>query len=734
MSNPVIGYAALPIIPSFQGVEQALRQGIVPPAEKSGKEAGEKAGKATQVALGAAAVAGGELLAKGITTAFTKAFDVAKALPDLGAQFQAATAGIRIGTGATGAGLDALTKSFENVYQRTPAGMEDVSNAITVLTQRVDNLTGKPLEDLSLNFIRLSRLTKTDLGGNLKGITGAFRQFGVPVDQMDGKLNVLFRLFQQTGVGVDELVGQLNSSGTSLRALGLDFDDSASLIALLGEAGLDASQFTSKFTRALAEAAKEGKPAKQVFQETFASIKNAPNDIIATQRAMDLFGPKGAAMAQAIREGRLSFEQLSAAIKNGDTLGQAAADTSTWAGKMEVLKHKLEVDLKPLADGVFSGMTGGLDAVGKWFDEHKPQIEAGINELKDTWAGWVHDLTAPQGEGNQTKLGDLVKGGAEFIAGPGDPTKSVGENFGASFAAGWDRVKSTVGDIGTWFQDRWTSFQNLLDTLRDDWAAFTTDFATGAHGIGEVLSPIWDGIQLGARITWFTIQSVGNVVFSVLSGLWEAFKGVWNGITEVVGSVWNTVVTLVQDGARTIGGIWNAFTSALRGDWEGVWNGIKQFLEGTVDGVLHTIGGIGDAIRGVVVGAWDVAKGLVNSFLSAWNNFEIPGLHIDLPLGKSIDWEGWGTPNVPLLATGAVVSSPMLAVIGESARANPEIVTPASLMDQIVTDALARHGATAGGSGGPAVVQHFHGPDMTWRELAAEADYRASQALTGRQR
>ena len=67
--------------------------------------------------------------------------------------------------------------------------------------------------------------------------------------------------------------------------------------------------------KAVANATKEGKSADQALAETVASIKNASSETEALSIATELFGSKGAAeMTQAIREGRLSLDDLSTAL------------------------------------------------------------------------------------------------------------------------------------------------------------------------------------------------------------------------------------------------------------------------------------------------------------------------------------------------------------------------------------------------------------------------------------
>jgi hypothetical protein len=56
-------------------------------------------------------------------------------------------------------------------------------------------------------------------------------------------------------------------------------------------------------------------------------------------------------------------------------------------------------------------------------------------------------------------------------------------------------------------------------------------------------------------------------------------------------------------------------------------------------------------------------------------------------------------PKIPELAAGGVITSPTLAWLGEVPKAQPEIVTPETLMRQVVRDAIAEVGVAGGGRG-----------------------------------
>jgi TP901 family phage tail tape measure protein len=150
--------------------------------------------------------------------------------------------------------------------------------AVTGFNQKL-GLTGQPLQQLSEQALELSRITGTELAGNVESITNVMQNFGVSAGDQSGKLDLLFRASQASGVSVADLSSQMSGAGVVLRSVGLDFNQSAAFLATLGKAGVDAADVMPALSRTLATAAKSGKDATTVFNETFDAIKNAPTDV-----------------------------------------------------------------------------------------------------------------------------------------------------------------------------------------------------------------------------------------------------------------------------------------------------------------------------------------------------------------------------------------------------------------------------------------------------------------------
>lgn len=677
-------------------------------------------GPEASAAFTAVGVAGGTLLAAGIAAAAKAAVSAAEFLPELGQMFHDSMATIRVDTGATGQSLVDLQGNVQSIFEKTPAGLDEVSSTVGTLHSRL-KLSGDDLNTVSLRLIQLTRLTGGDLQTNLKNVSSLFNAWGVKAADMPKKLDELLRVSQATGVSMDDLTSQAAAGAATFTSLGLSFEDSISLIGNLSNVGLDASSMTMKLNHEIAEAAKNGKPAAQAFQDVFNSIKNAPSDTAAAKIAIDDFGARGVTMAKQIREGKFAWQDLSKSIKDGgDTIGDAASDTAGWSGKLDILKHKLLDELKPVADEVFSGLTTAATAVSVWFTDHKADIDGwiasfksgtkealgdfktGLDELSSSWDRLKNDfggtqvgqsqfgqaLTAPApapGEGDWMDQ-------AHQALGIGDPTdlEHGWDGFFTQFGAGIDKIKGTATGL-------WVDFTNGLDQVKAGWSTLS-DFVTGVWN-----GPIFTQPRLIVTGLIDSASEIASVVGGIMGAFRDTFGGVWSAITGIASNAWTMITGLVSAGWESVRGLWDAATALLRGDWEGFWNGIHDFAVGIWDGIKAAVGGVLGTIQATASGITDIVKGTINSIIDFWNGLALPGIHINIPgIDKGVDWDGWQSPDIPKLAAGALVSQPTLALVGEGN--GPEVVAPLPML----TDMANR--AAAGGGGGPLIGElHVHG-------------------------
>lgn len=589
--------AYVSLVPSAKGVAAGVAAELGGPVEKAAEESANKSAGIFSGAFSKAGALVGPAIGAGVVAA-------GAALYKIGADFDDAFDHIRTTTGATGDKLVSLQGSFKNVFASVPTDMGSASEAIATVNQKL-GLTGKPLESVSKQLLELSRVTGTDLKGNVDSVTGVFNNWGISAEYQGKRLDDLFRASQATGVSVGDLAGQMARSGSTLRQVGLNFDRSAALIGLLGKAGVDASAVMPALSRSIAAAAKDGKSAATVFDETFRSIKNAPTDTAAASAAIDVFGAKaGPNLAGLIRQGKLSYEDLAKTIAGGsDTILGAAADTNDLHEKFQILMNKSLVVIEPLATRVFSAMSEGIDFVTEHLNIFGPVllVVAGIvaGALVVAFIAWAVSAAAA----------------AVATIAAAAPVIAIGLAI-AALAAGI-----------IYAYNHFEIFRNIVNAVAD---VIKTYVIVEFEAVKLIITGVIDYVKLLIR-----------VVTDIVKGIVDLFHGDWKGAWKQFGDIPTAIIDFVR-----------GRLDALVDFFSGIGGRIGKLTSGMFDGVKNAF----KAAINWIIERWNKLE------------FKIPGVDTHIPgVGKIGDFT-LGVPDIPLLAAGGIVTSPTLAMLGEGAH------------------------------------------------------------------
>lgn len=577
-----------------------LALGVEPEGKDFGKKLAELLG-GSEVAehLGGAGKKAALIFASG----FGVALGAGAILESVGSTFEKAYNTIRVGTGKTGPALASLDKSFNDVFSHGAEGAGEVGQTITVLNQKL-GLTKKPLDTLATQILDLSRITKTDLGTNVQALTGLYNNWNVAGKDVGSTTDMLFRASQQSGVAVGDLASELASSGVQLRSVGLGLQDSTALLALLGKEGLSVSDVLPGINKSLALAAKEGKPAAAVFKDTFAAIRNAPNDTKAAGIALDVFGARaGPKLAGLIREGKLGYEQFATAIGKGDTIQKAADDTETWQVKLDKLRNNLETKLAPLGIKVFTGIGTAVDWVS---------TELGV-------------AFGPQGDGTKavTFFQGLVADLSAFWDQHGTQIIATAQRIEGDVVSAFFTIRTGVGDFITDVQSKGATFsaigQKFVGVWQQLWptvkAAFDLVVIVVRDAIG-IIEDLWD--RFGSHLIDH-IRTAFNAVMQIASGVLQAVRGVieivtglitlkwgkvWQGVKDVFGGVFNALSGIAKTALNVLSTQIGSAMAIISLAWHGVWSGFGTVVAGIWGGIERSaatgVNGIIDIINGLI--------------------------------------------------------------------------------------------------------------------------------------
>lgn len=276
------------------------------------KEAGAKieeyGGKASKV---------GETLTKNVTTPLTAAAAAGVAA------FSAVDEGVDTivtATGASGEALDGLVASYETIATSIPEELGDVASAVGEVNTRF-HTTGEELEGQTTLFLQFAKITGGDVVSSVDSADKVLKTFGKTSDDVSGLLGMVAKAAQDTGINAQGLMDDVLANSATFKELNFSLEESVNFMALLDENGVESGTALAGLKKAVVNLTDAGMSESEALQTVIDKIKNAGSETEALTIAQETFGTKGAAeMATAIREGRLSLDDLSASMADYSTV------------------------------------------------------------------------------------------------------------------------------------------------------------------------------------------------------------------------------------------------------------------------------------------------------------------------------------------------------------------------------------------------------------------------------
>ena len=276
------------------------------------KEAGAKieeyGGKASKV---------GETLTNNVTTPLAAAAAAGVAA------FSAVDEGVDTivtATGASGEALDGLVASYETIATSIPEELGDVASAVGEVNTRF-HTTGEELEGQTTLFLQFAKITGGDVVSSVDSADKVLKTFGKTSDNASGLLGMVAKAAQDTGINAQGLMDDVLANSATFKELNFSLEESVNFMALLDENGVESGVALAGLKKAVVNLTDAGMSESEALQTVIDKIKNAGSETEALTIAQETFGTKGAAeMTTAIREGRLSLDDLSASMADYSTV------------------------------------------------------------------------------------------------------------------------------------------------------------------------------------------------------------------------------------------------------------------------------------------------------------------------------------------------------------------------------------------------------------------------------
>ena len=275
-------------------------------------DSAEEAGDGFTVMKGALA----NLIARGIETAASKLVNLGKEAINCFNEVDDGADTAITKTGAVGESAKDIKNSYKGVASQVTGDFTDIGSAVGEVNTRLE-FTGDKLTDCSTDFVKFAKVNDTDVTSAVRLVSRAMGDAGIEADNYGQLLDYLTVAGQKSGVSIDTLTEDLAKYGAPMRALGLDTKNSIALFSAWEKSGVNVQIAFSGMKKAISNWSKEGKDSRIEFQKTLKEIKACPSLAKATTKAIDIFGTKaGPDLADAIKEGRFSYEDMIEALDN----------------------------------------------------------------------------------------------------------------------------------------------------------------------------------------------------------------------------------------------------------------------------------------------------------------------------------------------------------------------------------------------------------------------------------
>lgn len=575
-------------------------------------------------------------------------------------------------TGATGEAADELRQILENIATDIPTDFKTAGSAIGEVSTRF-GVTGDELEDLSKQYIKFADLNNTDVTNAIDKTQKAMAAFGVEAEDAGAFLDTLNKAGQDTGVSVDRLADDMTTNASALKELGMNAADSAQFISKLNKNGLDSSSVLSGMRKALVNATKDGNTFEEELDVISDRIINAQSSTIAYEEAIDLFGSKvGPQLADALREGRISFDELGAAIQdNVGNIDSTFAETQDPLDQFTTTLNELKLVGAELGASILEVVAPAIEKVRDFLEKIKEKWEELDPDTQDMIVkiGLIAAALGPV----ITIIGTLVTAIGALMS----PIGLVVLAIGAAIAAGVALYKNW-DEICAWAKE-------LKEKVIEAWETLKTNVSEKIEELREKIAEKWDAIKEKVSTT---VENIRETVSEKFESAKSTVSEVWENAKQTTSDAWEAMLQAVDENGGGIEGVIKTVSDGIGIAWEDGLAFLDEITGGKLGDVYDWFHDKLESIKSFVDEKVEWLKSIFN--------FEWTFPHINLP---HFSWE-W-------LDLGGIVSLPVISVDWyKKAYDNPYLFTDPTIVG-------GRGFGDGGGSG-----EIVYGRDQLMRDIA----------------
>lgn len=372
------------LIPSMRGSQEIITKELTGAADGAGKSAGKTMGEGMSAGLESSGDSVGKQVAGIVAGVVASAAAIGAAFMAAFKEVDAGLDTIRVKTGASGAQMDNMKTSMENLATSIPTSFEDAGAAIGEVNTRF-KLTGQGLEDLSGQFIKFAKLNNTDVSTAVDNVSKVINAFGMEAEETGNFLDALNVVGQNTGVDMNTLATTLSQNAAQLQAMGLSAYDAANFLGSCDVAGLEISTTMTGLKTAMKNASKDGKTLDDFLSDFSDTMNSNASESEKLSAAYETFGTRaGGAIYNAVKNGQIDLENLTDSL--GDFEGSVDSTFESVTDPVDEYTeamNRMKIAGADIAEAVMPVVAGAVE---------------GIAGIIGGFSDFVHSLTEPRSE------------------------------------------------------------------------------------------------------------------------------------------------------------------------------------------------------------------------------------------------------------------------------------------------------------------------------------------------
>ncbi len=602
--------------------------------------------------------------------------------------------------GAPVAALSGFAVSTFAKFEQSMARVQAVSNATAEEFEALKNIakemgrttvfTANQSAD-ALSFLAMAGMTATEAIGSLPSVlqlaaaggleladaadivTNVMAGFGLEIDELDKANDVLVTGFTSANTNLQQLGQAFKFAGPVARAAGISFEETTAVLALLGNAGLQATMAGTGLRGAITRLLNPSGEAQKVIERLGIQILDSAGDMLpfvdivgqleksglSAGDAMEIFGQRaGPAMLALVGQGSEALRKLTGEMENSGGTAERIAlrQLDTFSGSMTLLKSQVESvalqlgeTLAPRLRALVERVGPIVTQIGEWVEKN-PQLILAISAAAGamlTLGGALVGLSLILP--GIVALGPLVGGAFSLMLGP----------IGLVAAAIAALVFVFVTDFGGIRTKTLEVVKAIDDALRGPLINAFNFVKKEALKFVDFLKGMWTrfqedpvkamGFLLGILIAWF-IQLPGKVR--------DVVRITIKSISDLVSTAFEKFGPVVKDALEALPGVVIDFMQKLPGRLLGAMrtfqDWIRSFVEGIFEGIAFALpAGLLDPLKklaGKLADIMDKVPGAAQKFIPGYSGL------VDMLEDFS---------NLPGLARGGDVTRSGLAIVGE---------------------------------------------------------------------